>query len=168
IEQLIPKRSKYLLTSSIETSDEEVSVRPVRKRGKIAKHSDVEYEFRSLDCAQDNNGNSSGTSEIPFPLLPKTLLLPVTDSCQLAESSAGIPDHVNFAGTSAAIDPAKRFEERVLRQLQRISLDIAELSADVKVLKQRSNLSETRFEVNGLPQLPLKTPDEVMEFSDLV
>ncbi|CAG7720158.1 unnamed protein product [Allacma fusca] len=166
IEQLIPKRSKYLLTSSIETSDEEESVRPVRKRGTIIKQSDVEYEFWSLDCDQDNNENSSGTSEIPFPPIPKTLLLPVTS--QLAKTSAEIPDNVNFIGNPTAIELAKRFEERVLRQSQRISLDIAELSADVKVLKQRSNLSETRFKVNGLPQLPLKTPEEVMEFSDLV
>ncbi|CAG7732200.1 unnamed protein product, partial [Allacma fusca] len=168
LKQLIPKRSKYLLTSSIEKLDEEESVRPVRKRGKIIKQSDVEYEFRSLDCDPGNNENSSGTSDISFLPIPKTLLLHVKDSSQLPETSAEIPDNVKFAGKSSAIEPAKRFDERVLTQLQRISLGIAELSADVKVLKQRSNLSKTRFEVIGLPQLPLKTPKEVMEFSDLV
>ncbi|CAG7829139.1 unnamed protein product [Allacma fusca] len=177
-EDLVPKRTKYLLTSNLETSDEEiVTSRPVRKKMKIVKHSDLDYEFSVTHHTVKNviNAEEVGTQAdslgIPLPPIPNVSLSNVVPIVSNPESPSD--SEQELIPTSPAAKRVNQnkihtFEERVLRKLQQICNDISDLAADVRILKAQTNIPGKNLTIPGLPKFPLNTPDEIDAFTQQV
>ncbi|CAG7815691.1 unnamed protein product [Allacma fusca] len=134
-EELIPKRTKYLLTSNVDTSDDECEkTRPPKKR--VIKHNEFELVLHTSENLSPAK-SATESSGIPSPPIPAMKLPSEGENVPTTSIDPVVPRTQQESQPTPTTSRPKGylFEEKVLRKLNQLSLDISELSADVRSLK---------------------------------
>ncbi|CAG7830084.1 unnamed protein product [Allacma fusca] len=168
-EELIPKRTKYLLTSNVDTSDDECEeTRPPKKRGRGIKHAEFELVLHTSENLNQTSAYES--SGIPSPPILPMIIPSQVDNVPTTSIDPVVPrtppalQHV----PTTSRPKGYLFEEKVLRKLNQLSLDISELSADVRSLKQHLRQPHQPLNLPGIPKFPMKIVADVSSFTELL